>query len=271
MKHFGKAAALVIACVFAWSGLTAADGRDKDKRGDASVDVERPGKGPARGRKEGSGPSRPSGLRGPRRPTTQARHRGLSEAQEKELLAVLKDKRPDLYKRLIDQQKANRPSYRWTLQMMWRWYERWKHLPKEIQDAAIEEMEMKVEAWRLAREMQKGDSVGEKEQIMTKLRGVVGKQFDAEQTVRGYRLTQLEEQLKRAREELKARAKRRAEVIDELVERVIKGASRVTKRPWKDQPAQARKPKGDRGESDRRPRGDKDPSAGSGQADKAGT
>lgn len=265
MKHFGAVAALVIACVFVWSGLTVADG--PDRRGDGSRDVERPGRPPAYGRKEGLGPSRsrPSGLRGPRRPTTQPHRRGLSEAQEKELLAVLKDKRPELYKRLIDMKgkDTNRPSYRWTLQMMWRWYERWKHLPKEIQDAAIAEMDSKIEGYRLAREMQKVDSVGEKEQIMTKLRGVVGKQFDAEQTVRGYRLTQLAKQLERAREELQARAKRRAEIIDELVERLVKMGSRVTKRPWKDQPTHARKPKAERDEPHRRPP--------AGKGDKAGT
>lgn len=259
MKYFGAVTALVVACVFVWSGLTA-DGQDR--RGDGSLDAPRP-EGPAgRGRKHAPGPGRPPGLRRPHRPASQPRHRSLSDAQEKELLAVLKDKRPELYERLIHQRRTNRMRYRWVLQMMWRWYQRWKHLPEEIQDAAITVMDSKAQAWRLAREMRKAASEGEKGQLLAKLRGVVAKRFDAEQKVRAHRLAQLERQLKRAREELKARAKRRTKIIDELVERLIKGSSRLSRMPAKDGPAQARKPKAERDEPKRRAPGGKDHKAG---------
>ncbi|MBL7132841.1 MAG: hypothetical protein ISS78_01965 [Phycisphaerae bacterium] len=259
MKHLGVVTALVVACVFAWSGLTA-DGQDR--RGDGSLDASRPEGPGGRGPKHAPGPGKPPGLRRPHKPAGQPRRRGLSDAQEKELLAVLKDKRPELYERLIHQRQTDRLRYRWVLQMMWRWYERWKHLPEEIQDAAITEMDSKAQAWRLAREMRKAGSEGEKEQLLAKLRGVVAKQFDAEQKVRAHRLAQLEKQLKRAREELQARAKRRTKIIDELVERLIKGSSKLSRIPAKDSPARARIAKAERDKPNRRAPGGKDGRAG---------
>ncbi len=263
MRRFGAVTALVIVCVFICSALVA-DGQAR--RGVAPSDGPRGGGPAGRGRKEGPGPGKPPGIRGPHRPTTQPRHRSLTEAQEKELLAVLKEKRPELYKRLKDMKERDKDTkrlgYRWMVQAMWGWYQKWKNLPKPIQDAWIDEHDAKVEAWRLAQEMRKATSESEKEEIIAKLRTAVAKQFDAEQKVRGYRLTQLEEQLAQAREDLKARAKRRAEVIDELVERVIKGASRLSKMMPKGQPGHVRKPKAERDEPKRRAPGGKDHKAG---------
>ena len=102
---------------------------------------------------------------GGRRPITQPYRRGLTETEEKELLAVLKKRRPEHYERLMQLRDSSPIRYRWMLRTMWRWYQRIKHLPEEIQGAAIAEMDSKVRAWRLAREYRRAASEGQKEQL----------------------------------------------------------------------------------------------------------
>ena len=67
--------------------------------------------------------SRPVGRRGGSR---------LTAEQETELLAVLKEKRPDFHERLTRLAKEDQRSYRRSLGWAWRWYQRWKRMsPQE--------------------------------------------------------------------------------------------------------------------------------------------
>ena len=237
-KRFGSVTILALAVAVIFSGLSAETEGDREDRPPRALRV---GKPPG-GYHEDSPGDRPPGGRRPamhRAPgaATQPHRRDLSKAQEQELLGVLKEKRPEHHKRLMKLRESSRMRYRWMLQMMWRWYQRWKHLPEEIQAAAITEMDSKVQVWRLARELRKEISKDERKELLFKLREAVARQFDAEQKVRTHRLAQLEKQLQRARLELRERSEKRSQTIDDLVKRLLKPPPALKPHSGRDAPA----------------------------------
>lgn len=187
------------------------------------------------GRTEGGeNPDRPSPPRGgrfskPSSPwaTTRKQPKRLTAEQEKKLLAALKDKRPDHYHRLKQLQEKDPQRYRWMLQMMWRWYERWENQPKEIRDKGIAAMDSRVKLWRLARQLGQAASEEDKDKIIARLRDELTRQFDAEQKIRAHRLEQLEQQLKKMQQRLEQDAKNR----DKIIARRLKQIRRKAKNP----------------------------------------
>jgi len=253
-KWFGSVTVLAVAVAVIFSGLPAEgqSGREEQPPRTPRVDP------PRRGYHEGSPGDRPPGSRpsGGRRSAlrrapgaaTQPYHRGLSKAQEQELLGVLKEKRPEHHKRLMQLRESNRRRYRWMLQMMWRWYQRWKHLPEEIQAATITEIDSKIQVWRLTRELREADSKDDREELLVKLREAVARQFDAEQKIRTHRLAQLEKQLQRARLELRERSEKRSQIIDDLVKRLLRPPPALTTHSGRDAPAPKTAPHRDKGQ-----------------------
>jgi len=179
----------------------------------------------------GAPKSRPSGSpRGPRRPggdSGRYRHFGkpLSKEQEQEILDYLKTKRPDVYKQTIAYREKDPRRYQRTLRSMWFFVSRLKNLPEKVREAYEVRQITYIEMWQAARGMQTEKDPAEKKRLEARLRELAEKQFDADQIIRGHRLTELAEQVQRLKAELKARADDRENVIRESLERMMKGAS----------------------------------------------
>ena len=86
---------------------------------------------------------------------------------------------------------------------------------------ALEEKRLRHRARDLAARIRAGTNDADRERLRTELREVVGKLFDVELITREAHLKRLEEQLKRLREELKESGTRRAQEIEQRLERFI--------------------------------------------------
>jgi hypothetical protein len=138
----------------------------------------------------------------------------LTEQQVAELMTVLEEKRPEEAAQLKRIKEENPRDYPRALGAAWRNYLVWRDMPPEVQKAQETLVLAKLEAWRVSREYLAAKNPIQKDRLHARLMGLLGEEFDAEQTVREYRLSQLEEQLRRVRAELKERSNQRAQMIE---------------------------------------------------------
>jgi len=175
------------------------------------------------------------------------RMRPLTEEQEKELLAFLKEHRPDLHSRLTEMRDSTPRRYRWAIAPMWRWYLRYKRLPAKERDVELKQQDVRVKILRLLRAIRKEKDAAKAEKLKKMLREAVTEQIEIEQKAFEIRLARLEEQVKRLREQLKSRDQRRDQIIEERYRRLLEGGAlrpHLMKRPRP--PAGARGPNLDR-------------------------
>ena len=173
----------------------------------------------------------------------------LTEEQEKELLQSVQRRFPRRYKELTQLRKDNPERYQRVLARMWRWHQRWKHLPEEARKAAAQRDEMKIQAYHLVRTWRQTSDRQKKRQIETKLRKVLVEKFNAEQELREKRLAAMQREIQTLRKENAERAKKRDQIVREQLRRML----------LNDRPDDGR---GHPGRSDR-PRGGRPPRAGS--------
>jgi len=153
------------------------------------------------------------------------RMRPLTEEQEKELLAFLKEHRPDLHSRLTEMRDSKDRRYRWAIAPMWRWYLRYKRLPAEERDVELKQQDVRVKILRLLRAIREEKDAAKAEQLKKMLREAVTEQIEIEQKAFAIRLARLEEQVKRLREQLKGREQRRDQIIEERYQRLLEGGA----------------------------------------------
>jgi hypothetical protein len=150
----------------------------------------------------------------------------ITDQQEAELMGVLSERRPEEANRLRRLKSENPREHRLALAAAWKAYQLWKDLPPEIQRLHEIQQRARLEAWRLSQAYLAAKDNNLKERIRARILAVLGEDFDAEQGIREYRLGQLEEQLKRLRAELKDRAGRRAQVLDQTLQDLLAGRGR---------------------------------------------
>jgi hypothetical protein len=146
----------------------------------------------------------------------------LTDAQEKELLQFLQQNHPEQAKRLAELKQNNAMRYQWAIRAAWRWYERWRNMPKDVQEAFITADHARVKVWRLANQVHDATSPEEKTRLEGELRQTVLQMVQAEQKIREYRLKQLEEEIERLRADLRDRQAKLEKIVDHRVERLIK-------------------------------------------------
>jgi len=226
---------LLILATIGWVALTATPAVH---RAGAAEGIEPPGPAP------GVEPVPPP----PRQPN-------LAPEQEAELLAMLKDKRPDDYNRLVRLRDENPRDYRWALGAMWRAYQQYRNLPADMQKVADQAQQARIKAWRLSREMRAAKDDESKTRLRAELTETLQIEFDAEQKMREYHLAQLEEQIKRLAAEVKERAQQRDHVIEENLTRLLE--AQKPDRAMQDRPLRPEGPRGEgpRGDSPLRPEG----------------
>ena len=228
MRRYGMAllalalaAALVVvaaritpkAALSAPPGGKAAGARDDKPDGPAT----RPNRGP-RDRRGRGGPMR------------RRFFRPMKPEDEKELLEYYKTRRPEVHKQLLNDREKDPRRYRRMLRSFWQFYSMTRKLPKEVREAHETRQAAFVAMWRLAKQYSAADEK-DKAGIEKQMTQLARTHFDADQIVREHRLTQLADQIKHLRTELKQRAADRASVIGETVDRMKKDADRYGSRP----------------------------------------
>jgi hypothetical protein len=141
------------------------------------------------------------------------------------VLAVLKDRLPMRYKRLMELKETDPNEYAFHLAEMIQWYEEWKHWPPAIQDADILQQSMTVRIWQIVKKMQKTTSEKSRDKLREDLKEAVTKQIDAEHQVNEYKLGVLEEELTRMREQLDEHNRNRDAVIEGTMDHLLQAAS----------------------------------------------
>jgi len=153
----------------------------------------------------------------------------LTEEQEKEVLAYLKSRRPEIYNEVLAQQQKDPVRYRQTLGRIYPFIVKMRRLPVQVALAYETLQQTHVNLWRLAREYNAADTADKKQDVESRMLNQARKQFQAEQLVRGHRLADLEEQIRNLKAELAQRANDRETVIKETLDRFKRGAKRYRK------------------------------------------
>jgi hypothetical protein len=174
---------------------------------------------------------------GPRRSRGRRRGRGqISPELEQEVLALLKQKRPEVYEQLMRLRERNSRRYGWVLSEHARWYRRYENLPEPVQKAMLAQYEQRMRIYRLRKALDNDNvSSTRQENLRDELREAVGMHFDATQVIRKHTLSQLQKRLERFRDEIESRDKKRQEVIErELAQILANPAPRI--RPLQNPP-----------------------------------
>ncbi len=164
------------------------------------------------------------------RPPGRRMARGLTDEQEQELLDVLREHQPAHYEQLAQLREADPRRYRLALMSAWRWYQRWKTMPEEVREASTAARNAQITIFRIMRELRGVEDPQAHSRLVRELRTAVREQFAAEQIVREYRLSELEAELERLREELQHRQENASELIEEQVDHHIEAATRPARR-----------------------------------------
>jgi len=146
----------------------------------------------------------------------------LTKKQEDEILRLLKDKRPRYYERLVRIRTESPERYRVALRAMYGFLRRWRGLPEDVRNLAMEEKDARIRIVQLIRRIRAGDDAEEQAELKRQLREAVAEHLDAEQKLRERRLAHLEQEIKRLREELSRNRQRREELIAERVQRWLR-------------------------------------------------
>jgi len=156
----------------------------------------------------------------------------VTAEQEAELLAVLKEKRPDFHARLTRLSKEDKRSYRRALGGAWRWYQRWKRMSPQEKAAVKEITNARLRVGRVIRAVREAKRPPTAEQ-RAELLDAITKALQAEQALQTIRIKKLEKEIQRLKEDLRDRAERRKEIIAERLERTLRATTRPArpKRP----------------------------------------
>jgi len=150
----------------------------------------------------------------------------LTEEQEAELLKFVQEHLPSQYEDFVKLSETKPRNYQFVMARMWAWYEQWKVMSPEAQEASITEHNLRMEAFMVLRRCRETEDPDKKAQLKAELREAMGKHFDAEQRLREIQLAELEERIEQVRQELQQRAEDRDAIVTEHMERMLQFRSR---------------------------------------------
>jgi len=146
----------------------------------------------------------------------------LTEEQETELLEFLKERRPSRYEEIIKLSNEDPRRYRFVTAHMWQWYQQWKHMSSEAQDAAIVEHDLRVETYLALSRWHDETDPQQKEKLKGELRTTLERHFEAEQKLRQVQLAELEQRIEDVRQEIQQREQDRTKIVDERLNRMLR-------------------------------------------------
>ncbi len=145
----------------------------------------------------------------------------FTEDKVEEVLAFVKKHFPEEHERLEALRREDPAQARQSLRRLWWIYQRVRHLPPEIQAAAVAEHRLNVAIFRVRRELLQTEDAAKKTELTQKLRDLLGEQFDNDQAVKEYKIKLLAEQLAKLKAEIEQRKTDRQKIIDERLERLM--------------------------------------------------
>ncbi|MDY7011151.1 MAG: hypothetical protein SVV80_10430 [Planctomycetota bacterium] len=145
----------------------------------------------------------------------------FTEDKVKEVLAFAKKHFPEEHERIKTLQKEDSRQARRAIRRLWWLCQRVRHLPEEIQAAAVAEHRLNVAIFRVRRELLQADDDAKKAELIKKLRSLLGEQFDNAQTVREYQVKRLAQQLAELKAEIEQRKADRQKIIAERLKRLM--------------------------------------------------
>ena len=145
----------------------------------------------------------------------------LTEEQETEVLEHLRKTQPEEYKKILELKESQSRRYRWVIMERYRWYQRYKSMPQDVQKALVQQYEGRVKIARLRAALADRPDPEKTRQLQEEIRQQVTQLFDANQTIRKHYLKELEQRLERFKKEIEQRDARRAELIQEEVAQIL--------------------------------------------------
>ncbi len=172
---------------------------------------------------------------------------GPSDNDIAEMLAVLKEKRPEYYTRLTALEKSNPEGYRRLMRATWQWYQRWRAMPKDVQGPALIVADSRLVAEGLTMELAKASSDSQRAKLKDALKTTLTTGFDAETAVETNGLKALQTRLVQMQAELDEHAKNRSDIIEQRFKQHTESSHRLwRKSPRNDAPEQKRPTKDER-------------------------
>lgn len=140
----------------------------------------------------------------------------ISPAQEKELLAAMKESSPKhYYAYLVALKKSDPALYKKSLAYFWKMYLEWRNAPKHVAAAVLTEREETIKIGKLVQRLRLETDAARQQELTGQILQAVQKKFDAEVVIRDYRLQQFELRIKKLRGELKDKISRREQIVAE--------------------------------------------------------
>jgi hypothetical protein len=156
-------------------------------------------------------------------------YRGLTEQQEKEFLAEIKDKRPFGYRMLTKLKERNSRRYRAVLYQHWLEWQRFKRMPEKVQEALEDIQEGRKTLVELIGLYNRTKDEDARAKLKSRIRTAVVKVFDADLVVRAHKLSELEERIKQLKKDLAERQENRDDEIDSKVKKLLRLRGRTEK------------------------------------------
>lgn len=146
----------------------------------------------------------------------------FTEDKVKDVMAFAKKHFPEEYERLVALRKENPRQFRRAIRRMWWLYRRVRHLPEDIQAAAVAKHRLNVAIFHTRRELLQSEDSAEKAKLTKKLSSLLEEQFDNDQIVKEYMIKRIEQQLADLKAEVEQRKKDRKKIILKRLERLLR-------------------------------------------------
>ncbi len=146
----------------------------------------------------------------------------FTEDKTKEVMAFAKKHFPEEHERLESLRKENPRQFRRAIRRMWWLYKRVRHLPEEIQAAAVAKHRLNIAIFRMHRQILQTNNQDEKAKLKKQLLDLLGKQFDNDQAVKEYKVKRLAQELAKLKAEIEQRKKDRKKIISKRLELLMK-------------------------------------------------
>jgi hypothetical protein len=160
--------------------------------------------------------------------------RQITAQQEQELLEALHQRQPERYERLVKLRQENPKAYRRLLGMGWWWYQQWKDLPPEAQQAHFKVAEMRVQIVQRLHELRQAKDDDQRREAAAHLRQAVSELLSAERVTLEHRLAELQKRVADMQRDLQQRRENHEQMVDRHVEQLITPGDRKGRRHEED-------------------------------------
>ncbi len=175
------------------------------------------GHGPRRDRDRGHGQFRQEGHRN--KQMNEMRRKGM------EAMNWLKEKEPKEFERLSTLRKEDRPAFFKEMHNVMKEFMKEKHPEMLKMLEQYKKSNQKIK--KLADKYKKAETAEEKAEIETKLKQVLGKQFDSKQKLKSKEVKMLENRTSKLKESLETRLKNKESIIDTRLKSITEGKEAV--------------------------------------------